>query len=304
MAISPQFPDFKPLDLEDLEIIRDFLWKFQPQTSEFTFTNLFIWRLTFGWQWSVDRDWLFLLGRNYGRELFFLPPVGPSPRQDATLKVLEWLKKENTDVEPRLERADKRLVTELVNNPVVRVEAAREHFDYVYRGEDLISLKGSRYHAKRNHINKFLKTTPEFRLEPISEENLGQCIDLQEKWCLWRRCEEDMNLLGEWEAVKEALAHYRSLRVEGAAITIDGKVEAFTLGELLNTQTAVIHIEKANPEIPSLYTLINQKYCQEYWGQVTYINREQDLGEEGLRRAKLSYHPDHLVEKFIVRLAG
>jgi hypothetical protein len=82
------------------------------------------------------------------------------------------------------------------------------------------------------------------------------------------------------------------------------RVEAFALGELLNSQTAVVHIEKANPEIPELYTVINQQFCANSWQNVPYINREQDLGEPGLRRAKLSYHPDHLEEKFEVGLAS
>jgi hypothetical protein len=111
-----------------------------------------------------------------------------------------------------------------------------------------------------------------------------------------------MNLLGEWAAIKEALANYAGLDVKGAAVLIDGRVEAFTFGELLNASTAVVHIEKANPDIPGLYAAINQKYCEFYWEGVDFINREQDLGEEGLRKAKLSYHPDHLVEKYTISL--
>jgi hypothetical protein len=112
-----------------------------------------------------------------------------------------------------------------------------------------------------------------------------------------------MNLLDEWEAVREALKHFSSLRIEGGVILIDDKVGAFALGELLNRQTAVVHIEKANPQIPELYAVINQQFCERSWQNVTYVNREQDLGETGLRKAKLSYHPAHLEEKFQIRLA-
>ena len=93
-----------------------------------------------------------------------------------------------------------------------------------------------------------------------------------------------------------------TLEFKGGVIEIDGKVEAFALGEQLNPQTAVIHVEKANPQFDGLYQLINQEFCTHEWESVDYINREQDCGEEGLRKAKLSYHPHHLVNKYTVQL--
>ncbi|HDM75292.1 MAG TPA: DUF2156 domain-containing protein [Deltaproteobacteria bacterium] len=124
------------------------------------------------------------------------------------------------------------------------------------------------------------------------------CLEVAEKWCKIRRCEDDMNLLSESEAVRESLVHFPVLKIDGGVTLIDGKVEAFTLGELLNEQRAVVHIEKANSENPGLYAMINQQFCENRWRDLLYINREQDLGEPGLRKAKLSYYPDHLVESF------
>jgi hypothetical protein len=297
----PRFPEFRPLSLEDQDIIRDFLWKYQPRTSELTFTNLFIWRSRYEWHWAVDKEWLILQSTKDAKNPFFLQPIGPGPRVEIVLKILRWLKEEKDIAEGRVERADKRLLAEITGASVFQVEPSREHFDYVYRSEDLISLRGMKYHAKRNYINRFESGT-DYQLVHLSGENLEQCAEFEERWCGFRRCEEDLNLSGEWEAIRQALAHYQRLKVEGEAIMIDGRVEAFTFGELLNAETAVIHIEKANPEIPGLYPLINQKYCEKYWKKVSYINREQDLGEEGLRKAKLSYHPDHLEEKHKIRL--
>ena len=116
-------------------------------------------------------------------------------------------------------------------------------------------------------------------------------------------CEEDLSLLGEQEAVREALTHFSTFKIQGGVILINHQVEAFALAELLNEQTAVVHIEKANPGIPGLYAVMNQQFSEQSWRHVPFINREQDLGEPGLRQAKLSYHPDHLIEKFRVRLA-
>jgi hypothetical protein len=181
------------------------------------------------------------------------------------------------------------------------VEPVREHFDYLYRSQDLIQLAGGKYHAKRNHINT-LERTYRWRYEPLEDRHLPACRELAAVWCRMKRCEEDLNLMGEWEAVGAALAHLEALQLQGGVILLDGRVEAFSLGELLNRETAVIHVEKANPEIRGLYALINQQFCQNVWAGVSYINREQDLGEPGLRTAKLSYHPHRLVEKFRLRL--
>jgi hypothetical protein len=109
--------------------------------------------------------------------------------------------------------------------------------------------------------------------------------------------------LDELEAIREALTNFSALKFQGGVILIDNKVEAFTLGELLNNQTAVVHIEKANPEIKGAYAIINQQFCEKTWHNIPYINREQDLGESGLRQAKLSYSPDHMVEKYSIKLA-
>jgi hypothetical protein len=138
--------------------------------------------------------------------------------------------------------------------------------------------------------------------EPITEAHTEACLGLAQNWCVLRRCEEDLNLTGEWDATREALNHFTSLGIQGGVILINGKVEAFSLGERLNEKTAVIHIEKANTEIRGLYAAINQQFCERQWSDTPFVNREQDLGEPGLREAKLSYNPDHLVEKFSIRL--
>ena len=112
-----------------------------------------------------------------------------------------------------------------------------------------------------------------------------------------------MSLLGEWEAIGAVLANYQALGLQGGVILLDDRVQAFSCGELLNKDTAVIHLEKANPELRSLYAIVNQQFTREAWAGVPFINREQDLGEPGLRKAKLSYHPQRLVEKYRIRLA-
>lgn len=301
MAMSPEFPQFRPIRLEDRNAIQDILWKYQPETSTWTFTNLFIWRLHYGLQWSIYRDCLLVLCSANTNSVYALQPVGSSSRLEVTRTLLQHLQDKKREIEPCIERADRRLVAEVKGAKDLLIEPTREHFDYVYRSEDLIKLAGRRYHSKRNHINKFLRSYS-FAYAPLNQEHVSACLELTETWCQMHRCEEDLSLLGEWQAVRQALLQFRTLRVQGGVILIGGKVQAFALGELLNDETAVVHVEKANPEIPELYALINQQFCEKSWRKVPYVNREQDIGEPGLRKAKLSYHPDHLAETFRIRL--
>lgn len=303
MALIPEFPQFKPIQLEDRDFIQDLLKKYQPQTSEWTFTNLFIWRSHYKFLWSLYRDWVFVLCDGSDHAPYALEPIGPPPRLEPTHKLLKWLWEEKGAGAARIERTDQRLVSELEGATDLVVEPTRDQFDYVYRSQNLIRLAGRKYHSKRNHINKFRRSGA-FTYTPMNEDHLEPSLELADAWCEWRRCEEELNLVGESDAIREALGSFRDLGLKGGVILIEDKVKAFALGELLNDQTAIVHIEKADPEIPGLYALINQQFCENSWQDVAFVNREQDLGEPGLRKAKLSYYPDHLVEKFRIQLAS
>lgn len=300
---QPRFPQFKPLELEDRPLLYDRIRRSQPETSELTFTNLYIWRKHYGVQWSVHKEWLLLVSTPPGEAAFALPPLGPAPRLEPVRALLEWLAGPGASSDPRLERADARLVAELTEAGGFRAEPDRDQFDYVYPTRALIDLAGARYHGKRNHLAR-LADSHHYAYARLEESHVIPCLALAEAWCTLRRCEEDMDLMDEWDAVKECLAHFGALEVRGGVILVEGKVEAFTFGEMLNEETAVVHLEKANPEIPGLYGAVNQEFCRNEWPAVPFINREQDLGEPGLRQAKLSYHPSRLVEKFTVRPAA
>jgi uncharacterized protein len=300
-APEPVFPRFKPLTLADRDLVRRILCDYQPETSELTFTNLFIWQSHYAYQWSLAGDRLLVVSAG-PEQAWALPPVGPPPRVDLCRQVLGWLREACGVADPAIERADPRLAAELAGNPGFIVEPVRDHFDYVYRTGDLINLAGGKYHAQRNHVNR-LTRSHRLRYEPLREEHLSACLYLCARWCLVKRCDQDLSLMGEWEAIGAALADFQALGLQGGVVLVNDRVEAFTCGELLNEATAVIHLEKANPEMRGLYAVINQQFCRQAWAGVEFINREQDLGEAGLRTAKLSYHPHRLMEKFRIRLA-
>ena len=286
---------FQPLSLASQKLVDDFLQRYPPEISELTFTNLFIWRNYYRLQVTVLEDFLTLLAQLPGTAPFFLPPVGQGDIRAWAAAVFNYLKGQGH--QPRLSRVPASLVESLSAFPGVEVLFDRDNSDYLYRTENLIQLSGNRYHSPKNHVNRF-KKNPFWEYQPLTPALVEECLNLQEAWCRLRQCDESPSLQNEEQAILEAFKHIEALPYRGCVIRIRGKVEAFTLGELLNPDTVVIHLEKANPEIQGLYALINQQFLEREWSGTPYVNREQDLGEPGLRKAKESYHPETLVEKF------
>ncbi|MFH0789977.1 MAG: phosphatidylglycerol lysyltransferase domain-containing protein [Pseudomonadota bacterium] len=290
-------PTFKALSLKHQVLIEDFLRRTPPEISELTFTNLFIWRHYYQFQVTLQRGFLTLLAHPPGSTPFFFPPIGTGDLQDWALDCLGYLKDQGFP--PRLGRLPERDIKELSSLPGMKITPDRNNSDYVYRIRDLIDLSGNKYHTLKNHINRFNKKVS-WEYLPLTPKLVRQCLDLQEEWCRLKQCLESPSLQSEEQAIIEALKHIDRLHYKGGVIRIQGKVEAFTLGELLNPETVVIHIEKANPALPGLYPLIQQQFLKREWEGFSYVNREQDLGIQGLRKAKLSYHPEFMVNKYLV----
>lgn len=297
----PLFPEFRPIELKDKEKISSFFGEVNPVISEFTFTNLFIWRHSYRFQISIHDNTLLILACAENEDHFFMPPVGKNVHPTLFPEILTFMKEKGWN--PKIRRVPKDLIDslDLWDFSGLTIQPCREDFDYVYETKNLVNLSGKKLRKKKNHINSFLKNYT-FLFERFSDENVEACFDMQEDWCNLKNCSEDENLGNEEIAVIEALHNRKELGFDGGVILIHGKVEAFSLGEALNKNTAVVHIEKANPKIRGLYATINQLCCKNLWSHFTYINREQDLGEEGLRKAKLSYDPNFLVEKYTIKL--
>ncbi len=288
---------YKPLASTDKRTFDLYFADEQPETSELTFTNLFMWRDMYRPVWTEWKDCLLLILTPQGRPPFGLPPAGAGDKQQALDQLCADMAQRGET--PGICRVGKTFKEAHVDSTRYEAIRDRDNDDYVYLARNLVELSGNRFHGKKNHVNRFVKNY-QFEYRPLDGPLARLFLDLQETWCEFKSCDEDPALAAENKAVYEALTNFEVLRFQGGAVLIDGKVEAFALGEMLNSDTAVIHIEKANPDIPGLYAAINQLYCRETWSNVKYINREQDLGLEGLRKAKLSYHPDHMVEKYIV----
>lgn len=301
MTLDEKSTGFKLLELEDKDIITRFLKQDPPVSSELNFTNLYMWRLHYRPHWREYGDCLLIVYRPDDEAPMALPPVGKGDKGAALEAIFQEMKALGHD--PVVGRASKPFVDDWVDSGRFQVAARPDQSDYVYRTQDLASLSGRKYHQKKNHLNRFKKEYI-FELKEITPELVPAVLDLQEGWCELRRCAEEPSLRNEDMAVYEALGRFKDLDCRGLAITIEGKVEAFALGEPLNDSTAVIHIEKANPDVNGSYAAINYFFCQVFLDDLEFVNREQDLGVDGLRRAKESYHPHHMVDKYDIRPLG
>jgi hypothetical protein len=287
--------DFKPIEIQDKPLFDEFLRKDPPRISELTFTNLFIWRHHYRPAWLQWNECLLIIFHPQTGTTYGLAPFGPGDKKSALDVLSEEIAKQTSDV--RICRVEEEFIRNHIDPAKYAVVNDRDNSDYVYLAKDLINLSGNKYHRKKNHLNQFIKNYA-FEYHPLNTELVKRVLGMQEAWCQIRECVEKPDLLAEDFAVREALTGYEELGYHGGAILINSVVEAFSLGEALNGDTAVIHIEKANPEILGLYAAINQLFCLNAWPEVTYINREQDMGVEGLRKAKESYYPHHMVDKY------
>ncbi len=175
----------------------------------------------------------------------------------------------------------------------------RDYFDYIYLRTDLATLKGKRFQAKRNHINKFKKQYPDYEYKPLTPGLVPECLKLEEEWCRANNCEEQLALGAERKSMTYALNNLEALGLTGGVLHVNGKIAAFTYGAPINHETWDTCVEKADTEIEGSYAMINYEYANHIAEQYIYVNREEDLGLEGLRKAKLSYQPVILLEKCI-----
>jgi len=293
---------FKPITLADKTRINQYIKREQHRNSECTFTNFYMWHKSYGIDWAVYEDGL-VIRPQVGGEFWFLPPYGQADDEKyrETILAMQAYAEMN---------GQKFLLQGITETEKMRLEQLfpqmiftedRDIEDYLYLAEDLRELKGRKYHSKRNHISYFMKNY-DYKYEPLTKDMLKEAWSFLEEWCKQKGemlGEEHFPnmLLCEKNAIRLAFEAFDELDYRGAVIRVDGKIRAFTLGEMLNDNTAVIHIEKGDYTIRGIYPTLNQLFVAEF-SDAVYINREEDAGDEGLRKAKLSYYPYELVKKY------
>lgn len=290
----PEFPDCREIALDDKPLFDAIFAAKQPEISAYTFTNIYAWRGAYDAVVSRVGDHVLVLC-DLGDRLVSLEPLGEGPIAPVAEEAVR-----RTDRAMAFERLSAEAAAELESHGFA-IEPDRDNWDYVYLAEDLITLAGRKYDGKRNQIAHAKSQLVDYDYVRMDAAIAAECEDFADLWCEERHCETVEGLRRERCAIYQMLMNFDALGIVGGAIRADGRIVAFSLGEALNDETLVVHVEKADSRIEGLYQLINNEFCAEA-RVYRYVNREQDLGVPGLRKAKESYHPARMVEAYSARL--
>jgi len=287
--------DFAPVALADRETIRPLLLASDVCFCDYNFANLFMWGDIFKTRWLLqeDRLWLYngfddlmLMPVGKALELGDLIAVSDGMRRDGKSGNFVLVDREYVAVNPGLETFFK-----------IKIDMANG--DYIYLNQKLVELQGNKLRKKRNQINQFLALYPDHHNRPLEPGDSDACLELSEKWCQQRDCRE-LDYDHETSALKRALLHFTELGLQGVKILLGGRLIAFSIYSPLNSNMADVHFEKFDPEVKGSGQVINWETAKALAGRYKYINREQDLGLEGLRQAKRSYSPEYIVAAFFL----
>ena len=288
--------EFKRISKEDKEELLEYTKKADTRNCEFSIGNIYLWNNCENLKYCIFED--ILLYRLVSGKDAIYSPVGLPKDIDGFMKAIEKDARANGE----------NLILNNLSEDMIRIIEHRyvgeysfgfdrDDSDYIYKVSDLINLSGAKYHGKKNHLNKFFKNF-DFVYEEITPENIPECREMKNCWAAQKQEESGDSFEEELEILDEAFDSYEELRFTGGLIRIDNRVAAFTFGEAVNGDTFVTHFEKAYENIPGLYQAINQQFAQNALKDYIYVNREDDMGIEGIRRAKLSYRPVMMWDKY------
>ena len=298
---SPQF--------EDRAWVQPLLEAEGSLCCEFNFANIYLWSRAYP-QKIARLDGRLLVQIQGKLGLCYLYPAGSGPLGPAVDALATDAASHGVPLTLVCVTGEQKAALEQACPGRFAFEEDRDGFDYLYDVNRLADLPGKKLHAKRNHIHRFDEQFPDWLLEDITPANVPECVELERQWAAIRQEEagEDAATVSEETiAVIEALYHMDKLGLEGALIRADGSPIAFSLGGLITPECFDVNFEKSFGDIQGAYPAINRemaKLIRARHPQVRWFNREDDMGLEGLRKAKLSYYPDTLLTKYTAKEVG
>lgn len=292
--------DFKTPDISDYSKIIKFISPFaeNSMSCEITPMTLLIWKNYYHQKIAFFDDMMFVsLGEN--SEIFLLPFANDMKKAVNILK--DYTKSQSI---PLVFLGAEGVRLDIFNSffcEEFSQKESREDFEYLYLTENLKNLSGKKFHSKRNHISAFSKKY-DWSYETLTKENLPEVFKMTDKWTeeMKKITGDSLSIEVENSALKEYLPFMDTLKLRGGCIRVNGEIVAFTFGSPINNSVFDIHVEKALPEFRTAYSVINREFISNELSDFKYVNREDDMGLEGLRKAKLSYHPDILLKKYII----
>lgn len=289
--------EFNPITIEFKNIYSHFFLDSTERGCETSFANLNIWGFQ---QYAILNDQLVLFSL-YNGHYFYSFPIGNGDKKNVIDSIIADAKERNIPCCIVGLYSDAKETLEKLYPETFNIHSDRDSYDYVYSIDDLADLQGRKYHKKRTHINKFRSSFEKYTLEPLGDNNLPQVRQMLEKWYSDRLADNpDNDYASEQKALYKALEHYNELNMDGLVLSNNHDILAFTLGSQLSDDTFDIHFEKARWDVDGAYTVIASefaKYIRSKYPYIKFLNREEDMGLEGLRKSKESYYPHHMVEK-------
>ncbi len=291
---------FREVTAEDGRWARPLLENDGFRSCEFSFVNIYMWSRVYNTKIARYND--FVMARSEGKRLHYLYPAGEGDRKDAIDAIL-------ADANESQKQPVIFSLTEETKNQmeawypgVFLFDKPRGQADYIYNAQDLADLPGKQYQKKRNHCSRFERSYPDWAFHEIRPEDIEAVCQFNNRWCNLYDNRDDEGIEEEHRAIKLAFRHYDELCLRGGFLTTGGEIVAFSFGSPLGGDMFVTHVEKALYDVLGAYSVINREMARNFCRGYTFINRENDLDEEGLRDAKLSYHPVLLEEKYTAEL--
>ena len=291
--------EFEPIKLSDKSWIDPIVRAENSRSADYSFANIYIWDNRFKQQVARCSQ-RFIVMPTYEEKPFFAYPVGSGDLMPVIEEMRAYAESRGFPFVMRGVTSEHvRELNSLFPGKFDFYEN-RDYFDYVYSAEKLATLSGKKLHGKRNHINRFVENN-DWSFEPLTTRQIPECMAMLEEWSEENMDKLDRDLSDEHDAIVRAFEHFERLGLEGGILRSGGRLIAFTVGEKISSDTYDIHFEKAYAHIQGAYPMINREFVRhirKLYPEIAYINREDDMGRENLRQAKLSYYPEFLIEKF------
>ena len=307
--------EFQPIRIEDRPLYEKYLSDGTERGCEYSFANLFLWGQQYA---AIVHDHMVLLSTFmpepateemvFGNASLYPYPIGKGDKKPVIDAIMADAKERGIPLRiTGMCEESGRGLKELYPGQFI-FSGSQDNDDYVYAIDDLADLSGRKYHRKKNHYNRFKKNYPDYRVEPFTDENIEKVREMALEWFRERKAENpDMDFRLEKNAFLKALEHYKELDLESMVLFVGNQPVGVTMASRISENTFDVHFEKARPEMDGAYTAINcefAKYIRDKYPAIQYLNREEDMGLEGLRKAKESYYPHHMVQKCRAKWIG
>ena len=292
---------FRPVTAADADVLRSFTMESKCMNCDMNVANLCSWQFLYHTEWAIVENFLVLRFMTDGM-VTYMKPIGKGDLKP----VLELLIADARSLGDSFRMAcvcpcAQALMDESMPDAFT-YSVDRSRADYLYLREKLVTLSGKKLQPKRNHISKFKRTYPNYEYRPLTKELVDDCIRLGKEWCKTNDSLMQRAMQAEQHMIDYALHHIEELQIVGGTLFVDDKLVAFTFGARINAEAFDVCVEKADTTYEGAYAMINNEFVSRLPEDIIYINREEDLGLEGLRKAKMSYQPDLIMDKMTATL--